>query len=155
MSLLVSLKAVVAEMDVPGDEFHAYLNKNTGELVAITEEEIEIIESGENVEEFPAWQQEAVRKTQEVLNSSEFLALPSKFDINEYRIMERFCLSVEEEELRDRLLYCIQGSGAFRRFKDAIHEYGIADRWYKFRQEALEEIAVEWLESNNIDYTAV
>ena len=154
MSLLVSLKALVAEMDVPSDQFHAYLNKHTGELVTISEEEIDIIESGDSIEDCPQWQQEAIRKTQEALNSSDHLPLPDKFDINEYGIMERFCLSVEEEELRDRLLQRIRGSGAFGRFKDAIREFGIVDQWYKFRQEAFEEIAVEWLESNNIKYTS-
>ena len=153
MSVVVSLKAVVEEMDVPSDEYHAYLNKNTGELVTIGEEEVNIIESGDSIENYPGWQQEAIRETKDVLNSSEYLPLPSKFDINEYRIMERFCLSVEEEKLRDRLLQCIRGSGAFGRFKNAIHQYGIVDKWFKFRQEAFEETAVEWLESNNIRYT--
>src|SRR3989304_609130 len=59
MSLLVSLKALVAEMDVPSDQFHAYLNKHTGELVTISEEEIDIIESGDSIEDCPQWQQEA------------------------------------------------------------------------------------------------
>jgi hypothetical protein len=153
MSLLISLKAIVEEMDVPSDEYHAYLNKDTGELVTISEEEASIIESGDSIANYPRWQQDAIRKTQQVLNSSEYLPLPSKFDINEYGIMERFCLSVEEEELRDRLLQCIRGSGAFGRFKNAIHQDGIVDKWFKFRQDALEEIAVDWLESNKIRYT--
>ena len=153
MSLLISLKAIVEEMDVPSDEYNAYLNKDTGELVTIREEEASIIESGDSIANYPRWQQDAIRKTQQVLNSSEYLPLPSKFDINEYGIMERFCLSVEEEELRDRLLQCIRGSGAFGRFKNAIHQDGIVDKWFKFRQDALEEIAVDWLESNKIRYT--
>ena len=67
--------------------------------------------------------------------------------------MERFCYSVEDEELSNELLDQIRGSGAFRRFKDAIYRHGITDDWYRFRQAALEEIAVKWLEANNIPYT--
>ncbi len=67
--------------------------------------------------------------------------------------MERFCCSLEDQKLSDELLYEMRGSGAFRRFKDAIHRHGIADDWYRFRQVALEEIAIEWLEANNIPYT--
>jgi hypothetical protein len=51
------------------------------------------------------------------------------------------------------LVYQIRGSGAFRRFKDAIRRHGIEDEWYQFRDQALEEIAIEWLESNGIAYT--
>jgi hypothetical protein len=67
--------------------------------------------------------------------------------------MERFCYSVEDEELSNELLDQIGWSGAFRRFKDAIYRHGITDDWYRFCQTALEEIAVKWLEANNITYT--
>ena len=41
MPLPVKLKDVVNEMDVLGDEWTAYLNRKTGELFTITEEEAE------------------------------------------------------------------------------------------------------------------
>jgi hypothetical protein len=154
MTAIVSLRAVAQEMDVHSDQHHAYLNKRTGELVTIGDEEVSIIESGDDIEEYPEWQQEAIRKTQEVLDSDEYLPLPSKFDIHEYAIMERFCRSRDDREVRERLLYCIDGSGAFRLFKDAIREFGIVDDWYSFRQAALEELAIDWLDANGIQYTS-
>ena len=66
--------------------------------------------------------------------------------------MRSFCYSVEDEALRGRLLNSIQGRGAFRYFKDTIHEYGIASDWYAYRQQAFVEIAMEWLESHGIAY---
>ncbi len=150
----VSLKAVIDEMDVPSEEHHAYLNKRTGELFTISDEEISIIESGDPIQDYPEWQREAIRKTQEVLASPDFLELPSKFDIHEYAIMEQFCSSREDSELRQRLLDCIRGSGAFRRFKEAIHEHAIVDDWYQFRHATLHEIAIEWLDANSIPYIA-
>jgi hypothetical protein len=47
----------------------------------------------------------------------------------------------------------IRGRGAFRRFKDCILKYEIEEEWYRFRQEELEKIAIEWLEVNHIPYT--
>jgi hypothetical protein len=47
----------------------------------------------------------------------------------------------------------IKGRGAFRNFKDAIHMHGIEEEWYRFRQEELEKIAIDWLEANQISYT--
>lgn len=85
--------------------------------------------------------------------SDDFLILPGKFDINDYDLMERFCSSQSDAELRETLLSLIRGSGAFRRFKDAIHKYGIVEDWYEFRYAALREIAIEWLDANNISYT--
>ena len=153
MAVVVSLRDVVNEMDVMSDEFHAYLNKVTGELVTITDEEINAIENNDDWSEYPEWQHEALATAKHVLDSEDYLPLPSKFDIHEYAIMERFCYSIDDPELSDELVYQIRGSGAFRRFKDAIRRHGIEDEWYQFRDQALEEIAIEWLESNGIAYT--
>ena len=40
----VSLQSVVNEMDVLGEEWTAYINKKTGELVTVTEEEASIVD---------------------------------------------------------------------------------------------------------------
>ncbi len=52
----------------------------------------------------------------------------SKYDIHEYNIMEDFVLSIDDNKLSDELYYAIKGKGVFRRFKDLIQRYGIADR---------------------------
>ncbi len=134
-----------------------YLNTRTGELVTNKREEIALIEDNDDIEDaieaYPPWQQEFIRKTKEVLDSADYLPLPAKLDVHEYAIMERFCYAIDDEELSEELLYHIRGRGAFRRFKDALHRRGIAHEWYRFRQAALEELAVAWLEAQRIPYT--
>ena len=154
LSIMVSLRDVVAEMDLPNDEWTAYLNRRTGELVTLTDDDARLAEQEEEeATDLPDWQQEQLPKVREVLGSDDFLALPDKHEINEYGIMEDFCLGLEDPALRDALLRAIRGPGAFRRFKDAIHDRGVADAWYAYREQALEAIAVEWLEANGIPFS--
>ena len=149
----VSLQFVVNEMDVLDEEWTAYINKKTGELVTVTEEEANIVEAeGEDDEFIPDWQRETLPKVREVLESDDFVALPDKFEIHEYSIMERFCLSLPDKGLQDELLHAIRGSGAFRRFKNAIHGKDIQDDWYRFRDQALKRIAIDFLESEGIPW---
>ena len=149
----VSLQSVVNEMDIPSDEMTAYINKKTGELFTVSEEETRIIEAGNEDDEFiPEWQKEILPKVREVLESDDFVALPDKFEIHEYSIMERFCLSLPDEALQNELLHAIRGSGAFRRFKAAIYRKEIQDDWYRFRNEALKRIATDFLESEGIPW---
>ena len=54
--------------------------------------------------------------------------------------------------MSDTLYSLIKGGGAFRRFKDAVHEYDIADDWYKYRSDALKEIAIEWCREKGIEF---
>jgi hypothetical protein len=51
------------------------------------------------------------------------------------------------------LLRLIKGSGAFRRFKNAIHSMGVEKDWYQFRRTELEKLAIEWLEQEGLAYT--
>jgi hypothetical protein len=140
-------------MYVVGDEYRSFLNIRTGEFVTLSNEELGAAEEGENIEDFPEWQQEMIQKASEVLLTDNYRELPSKFDIHEYSIMERFCYTVKDDELSRRLLNSIRGRGAFRYFKDTIHAYGIEKDWYEYREQAFKEIAIDWLEGNKIAYT--
>ena len=64
--------------------------------------------------------------------------------------MERFCYELEDAETQCKLLSQLSGSGAFRRFKNLIHNYNIAEDRYRYWQKALEEIAIAWLEKHDI-----
>jgi hypothetical protein len=153
MKAIVSIKDVVNEMDVISDEHSAFLNRHTGELVTLSNEEISAAEEDDNIDEYPEWQQDMIIKAKEVINSDDYLPLPSKFEIHEYHIIEEFCYSVVDDKIREDLLDKIRGRGAFSRFKNAIHMNGIEEEWYHFRQEELEKIAIDWLEVNQISYT--
>jgi len=82
-----------------------------------------------------------------------FVALPTQWDVHEYSIMEDFVLSLPESNAQDRLWSRIHGSGAFRKFKDDIHRFDLAETWYAFREERLTKIALEWAEKNDIPLT--
>ncbi len=151
MAIVISLRDLVGEMQMLSDEHHVYLNKVTGELIMISDDDFRIAERGET-DELAEWQEEIVQDAKKILSSDDYLEIPSKSDIHEYEIMERFCLSISDIEISDVLLGKIRGSGAFRRFKDTIYHYGLEQDWFKFRDNAYKEIAVSWLESNGLSY---
>ncbi len=153
MAMTVKLKDITEGLEFQSDEGSSHLHTTTGEVVYITDEDVRAAEDETPLDHFPAWQHEAIRVAKDLLESGDYLPLPTKFDIHEYRIMERFCYSVDDEEMRDDLFNAIQGSGAFRRFKDSIHKHGVADDWYKHRDDALKEIAIAWCEENGMQYT--
>jgi hypothetical protein len=147
------VKDVVDEMDGLMDEHQAFLNRRTGELITMSTEDLSEAEDEVDISEYPDWQQDIIEKAKEVIDDDDFLPLPSKFEINEYRIMKDFCWSVQDPGMKEDLLDKIRGQGAFRRFKDATHFFGIEEAWHQFRQEALENIAIGWLEEHEIPYT--
>jgi hypothetical protein len=111
------------------------------------------VEREEDFSKRQEWEQEAYKKTQEVLESEDYLELPSHFEIHDYAIMEDFCAAYPNEAISEDLLDLIRGSGAFRRFKNYINRHSIEQDWYSFQENAYKKIATEWLEENGIAYT--
>jgi hypothetical protein len=140
-------------MAVLSDEMTAYINRKTGELFTVGQEEESLIAVGDEDAAFiPAWQKEILPKVREVLESDGFVPLPGKFEMNEYAIIERFCRSLLYEDTREDLLMAIRGSGAFRRFKDAIYRSGIQEDWFSFRDQAFKSIASDFLDAEGIPH---
>jgi hypothetical protein len=148
---VISLKDFVARMLLLSDECHVYLNKTTGDLISVDDRDVALAESDE-ANEFMEWQDASVQEAKRILLSDEYLEIPCKYDIHEYRIMERFSQSFPDERIRGVLLEKIRGAGAFRRFKEAIIHYNIDKDWYKFRDQAHKEIAITWLNKHGITY---
>lgn len=153
MPLPVKLEDVVEALDNAAEGHAYYLNKRTGEVVLVTDDDMQTAEDDELISKYPDWQRESILNAREVLKSSEhFGELPAPFDIHEYGIIEDFCRGFENRAIGERLLRLIKGAGAFRLFKNEINSLGIEEDWYKFKRSKLEEIAIEWLEENRIPF---
>ena len=154
MPISIRLNDVVEALDNATEEHSYYLDKRTGEIILLTSEDLKAAEDDELNSKYPDWQRESILKAREVLSDSkQFSQLPDQFDIHEYQIMEDFCRGFEDRQIGQELLRLIKGSGAFRRFKNAINEMDVDKAWYQFKQRALEKIAIEWLEENEIPYS--
>lgn len=69
-----------------------------------------------------------------------------------YQDMVDFIAAIEDEHLVELLEVAINGKGAFRRFKDVLLNYPEErERWFKFKDERMEERALKWLD--DIDVT--
>lgn len=157
MSIRVELSAIIDALDFQMEESSSYLNKETGEVVTLMAEEFRAAEEeDESLKDLYGLEEEGIEIARDILadeRNMKYIALPSKFDIHEYGIMERFCLSIEDENISGSLYRAIKGRGAFRRFKESIHDLGVADQWYKYRDSAIRRIAIGWCEANEIDFS--
>lgn len=67
-------------------------------------------------------------------------------------MMEEFSEGFADEHIRDCLCIAIEGSGAFRRFKNTIRRFGIEEQWYAYKDRAMLKFARKWCEENDIPY---
>lgn len=159
MSEPVSLREVAEELGALTQGWTAYLHRPTGELFSLSEDMGLRAERDEGDDEeqdgsdgLPQWERELLIKSREVLESDDWIELPTQFDIHELRIMETFVDSVEHDDARNQLIRALRGKKAFRHFKDTVKRFGIEQRWYQYRTTAIEEIVAEWLDEHEIAY---
>lgn len=150
MTVRVALHDIIDGMQWQSDEMTAYLNLTSGQVVPVSDEDLAAAEAGDGLAD---WEAEAREIARGVLAGEDYIALPDRFDIDEYRMMERFANAETEAEAGARLRQAIQGRGAFRYFKDSVHELGLAQQWYAYRDGQFEEVAIAWCEANGIEYT--
>lgn len=90
-----------------------------------------------------------------VLRDSEYLRVDPVSSREQYRWMERFIATVDEPDLRNKLVRAIDGKGAFRRFKDVLMSFPVdRERWFTFRSERLRACMETWLEAHGIQAVA-
>lgn len=157
MGLIIKLEKVIEALEYP-EEWQCYLDRNTGEIIAITDNEAPYIEgygdgeAEEDMADLPQWQRDSILEVRRALESADLLALPSKFDLHEWEILRRFSSS-QPEPARGYLLDAIHGRGAFRAFRRTLELVDLRDEWFRFREDALRQFAMDWLNENRIAFT--
>jgi hypothetical protein len=130
----ISWEALEDAFENNAPEVHSYVHLETGEVIRIVDG---IADPGMH---------------QRVMKDTEYLRIDPVSSREQYRWMERFIATVEEPELRDKLVRAIDGKGAFRRFKDVLMSYPVdRERWFAFRSERLRSCMEGWLGAHGIE----
>jgi hypothetical protein len=143
---------MVDEMQMLSDYISGYLNRTTGKITLIEHDDITRVTDGIDLDDYDGWQKEYYQNLDMILDSDDCLKLPSKYDIHEYRIMQNYCYSIEDEALRREFLDGISAKGAFRMFKNLVYRHGFEEDWFDFRDKAFKKIAIDWLEDYGLPY---
>ena len=131
----VKLSEVIDALDFTNDEIEYYYNPDTEEIFM------------SNIGDFGDLNEDEL---DELFEKS--IMLPTRYDINEYEMMEDFAETINDTRLQNQLYISLNGNGAFRRFKDTCINFDIINDWYKFRDERYKEIAINWCKENNIEF---
>jgi hypothetical protein len=139
-ALDIDLDELCEAMESSSFEHEYYLDLETGEILFISDymddEEIEKLK--EHIEE----------------DFDRYERIPKAEPREGYEDMQDFITTVEDERLSELLEVAIDGKGAFRRFKDVLVRYSEErERWFKFKDDRMEERALEWLD--DIDVTLI
>src|SRR5260370_26243527 len=128
MAAEVKLDVIIEALEMSDDSISSYLDLETGEVLSITEEEFDLAEDPQTViEDLPNWQHEAVKLARSIQEQEgrRYLALPGKFDVHEWAIMDHFSETLRDAQMRNDFHGGIRGAGAFRLFKRLLTQCNV------------------------------
>lgn len=130
-------------------EMTSYLHRATGRVLTLSDEAFRAAEDDDEERVEP----EELADARSVLAAAEeYLALPDRFDVDEYHMMERFASGLDDADARNETMTALRGRGAFRYFKDALYRLGLAPAWYAYRDNAYLDVARAWCEANRVEH---
>jgi len=135
-ALNIDLAELCSAMEDSSYEHEYYLDLKTGEILLLSE-----YMDDEDDEE--------TRKLREQIEeeSDHYEPIPKAESYEGYEDMVDFIATVKDERLAELLEVAINGKGAFRRFKDVLLNYPEErEKWFNFKDERMEERAMEWLD---------
>lgn len=151
--MTVAIKDVVDRLESPAEEYPAFVDLESGEVVSVSLELLRIAEDSEEDEHPPAlpqWQRSEWVTACRIASRDSFLRLPSSFEVHECSIMDQFALSVRSRPKREELMNSLHGRGAFRHFKDTLRRQGLEKDWHACKERALRQIAIDFRERHGL-----
>lgn len=136
----------------PMCENTSYLDVETGEVVTITTEVADIVETDETsaVETLPDWQRDEVEIAKKVLGdeSSRYVAIPRLESHEGFRFMEEFVDQLKNDNVAECLAQALRKSRPFARFKDVMSEWPeVEQQWYAFKNKKVRQEVADFLAS--------
>lgn len=136
-ALNINLDELCEAMEDSSYENEYFLDLETGEILFISDytDDEETGELKDRIEE----------------DSDRYERIPKAESHEGYQDMVDFIATVDNEHLVELLEVAINGKGAFRRFKDVLLNYPEErERWFQFKDERMEERALEWLDDIDV-----
>jgi Uncharacterised protein family (UPF0158) len=153
--------------DTVRDAFDYFLDRETGDIIILSEEIIgrtrEILEEEfdddmaafEEVElygeyDIPDWMEDEVELALRIFleKQDRYVRIPERRPEKVFSAMREFTEGIENTALREELLAILDGKGSFRRFKDALDPHPKERKqWYGFSAKKARQEIGDWLQS--------
>jgi len=130
-TLKIDLDGLCSAIEDSSYEHEYYLDLETGEILFLSE-----------------YMDDETEKLRDRIDddTDRYERIPKAESHEGYEDMQAFIATVKDERIAELLEVAINGKGAFRRFKDVLLNYPEErERWFQFKDDRMEEKALEWL----------
>lgn len=145
--MAVKLSELIRGIDLSLKALWVYLNRETGEIHVLLPEHFD---AADRLDLLPIGVNPDVRKAKEILTDAVYIRVPTRIEVNEYRMMRLFADSVGNPKKEEELKRSLQSGLVDGRWDNLILGLGLTEDWTLFRKQLLRRVALNWGQLNNI-----
>ena len=123
------IREIASELVAIPDSFYVYVHGPTGETLVLPDRDDLGIREDEDVD--AQWER---------VEHPDWVCMPTKGEIDTWRIRDRFARSQDDPEAAEALFHALRQRGAYGRFRDEVERRGLRDAWFAHEQAAFEQI---------------
>ena len=148
----INLSDVIEAIEFQGDLVNHYYNRNSGIIIGVEDSNTSAYTASlvKDLDKFEEWEKELICNLYDFEeNPEDYISLPKGHEVDEHRMLLGFCDSLEDSNLRDKLL---NHRESLLNLKKSIEDSGLLSDWYDYREKAERNLAINWCENNNLEY---
>lgn len=89
----------------------------------------------------------------DITDEDRYIKLPDRYEIDEEKMVTEFASHANDPVMRARLLQAIAEDDSLDRFRETVQDLGVSAQWERYRDEIFRQIAADWCDYNDIEYT--
>ncbi len=152
----LSLRAVIDRLASVGDEQTVLLDRSTGRFVMLADQFLAAVEGDDPVEDLiddtVAFTEAQLEDLRRKLRAKKLLPLPTKVEMKEFQLRERFCAELPEGDAKQEMQKVLRGQTGYRSFDGAVTRLHITEQWNHFRDTGFATVAAAWLQRHEIPF---
>lgn len=151
------IEQIAEAMQRNDDELSYYYHVPSGRVILLQHEFLQKAEGcdeDERFEDVTDWRKDSLLEALHLIwHEDEYLPIPYADGRDDYGLMKRFINEAPiKPGARDLLEESIQGSGAFRRFKDTLRRVDLEEEWFTFKDKTYRAKARGWCNEHGIQW---
>ena len=140
--MVIDLDDIVDAIQGGSNSVEYYLNTRSGEII-MRDEHLstrELMEIDDEIDK----------------QYEDLILIPDSRDAGDIRMMREYSWTLPDGAAKDALTTALSGGkGIFKRFKNAVSQYGLLNEWYEYEDDRYMQFAKDWCQANEVAFEEV
>lgn len=150
----ITLNDILEVNELDTEDIISYYHIPSESMIVISNDNLNVVKSNIDIDSLEEWKKELTLQASDFLNNpKDYIRFPNEKDYDEENVIVTFInVYKDDKDIYNKLVISINEGISIKRFKEALFELNLIDRWYDFREKEFLKVAKNWCKKNKVKY---